>query len=88
MLSDIAVSRNDFEGALNCLETALIQNPENGDIHYYLAKIYKKINEQEDALFHLTKVLQNKDTLTIAEEVAVREYEQLKKTAFGKEIGA
>ena len=73
------MAKNNHENAINYLESALIQNPENGDIHYYIAEIYKKINEPEDILFHLTKALQNKETLSIAEEIIIRELEELKK---------
>ena len=65
ILSDVALKNNNPEKALNYLETGLVQNIDNGDIHYCISKIYGKINKFETQLFHVKIAFENKDTLFI-----------------------
>lgn len=61
----IALKINKIDEAIDCIETGILQNSDNGDLHYYLSKIYKKTGDTEDQIHHLKKALENKATLSV-----------------------
>lgn len=62
ILSDIATTPRE---ALEYLKTGLAQNPQNGELHYYISLVYEKMSDYENQLFHLVKATEFRDTLFI-----------------------
>lgn len=62
ILSDIALTP---EETLEYLNIGLRENPDNGELHYYISQVYKKMRNNKEQLFHLEKAVQNKESLFV-----------------------
>lgn len=67
-LAAIYIDQKEPDKALNELETAILENSDNGDLHYSLAQVFKNMEETEDYIFHLKKALSHSNTLTVSKE--------------------
>ncbi|MED5017737.1 tetratricopeptide repeat protein [Paenibacillus chibensis] len=52
------ILQNDFEGALQWFEAALMENPESAEIHYRCSVTYARSSRLEKALDHAQKACQ------------------------------
>ena len=64
ILSKLYAQKNDLKKALKLLQTAIKNNPYNGEVNYTIAHVYKELGDTEQYQYHLKEAMNNYETLS------------------------
>ncbi|MGN1152462.1 MAG: tetratricopeptide repeat protein [Candidatus Gastranaerophilaceae bacterium] len=79
ILNKIYLKQNRFDDAIELIKTALESIPQNGDLYYNYAQIFKLQGELDKYQRALSTALSNKETLTYPLNLVQKEFKTINK---------